>query len=196
MGELAEADRGGVAVARDAQIDQVAVGEIGAGQHRRHAAVDAVEAVALAEEIGRRLRRAADPRQLGDAVRREVELEAGLDDRRGDRVVAAAGAERRDRALVVAVGEAELVLRQRRDGGIGFGDIGHSAASSVGVTPTARASCSAIALRDEARGDRRAVVVQDGMSRAGSSGALVDQQRAQLGVAVLLDHEDLVVRER
>ena len=46
---------------------------------------------------------------------------------------------------------------------------------------------------DEARGDRRAVVVEDGMSRAGSSAHFVDQQRAQLGVAVLLDDEDLVV---
>ena len=33
-------------------------------------------------------------------------------------VVAAAGAQGRDRALVVAVGVAERVLRQRRDGGI------------------------------------------------------------------------------
>ena len=49
--ELAEPDGGGVAVARDAEIDQFAVGEIGAGQHRRHAAVHGVEAVRLAEEI-------------------------------------------------------------------------------------------------------------------------------------------------
>jgi len=34
----------------------------------------------------------------------------GLDDRCGDRVVAAAGAQRRDLALVIAVGEAEFVL--------------------------------------------------------------------------------------
>ena len=76
MGELAEADRGGIAVARHAEIDQVLVGEIGAGQHRRHAAVHGIEAVRVAEEIGRRLRRAADARELGDAVRRQVELEA------------------------------------------------------------------------------------------------------------------------
>ncbi len=81
MGELAEADRGGIAVAGDAEIDQVAVGEIGAGQHRRHAAVHGIEAVRVAEEIGRRLRRAADAGKLGHAVRRDRELEAGLDDR-------------------------------------------------------------------------------------------------------------------
>jgi hypothetical protein len=46
MGELAQPDRGAVAVARDAQIDQVAVGQIGAGQHRGHAPVHGVEAVA------------------------------------------------------------------------------------------------------------------------------------------------------
>ena len=39
MRELAEADRGEIAVAGDAEIDQVAIGEIGAGEHRRHAAV-------------------------------------------------------------------------------------------------------------------------------------------------------------
>jgi hypothetical protein len=55
MGELAEADRGAVAVARHAQIDQVAIGQVGAGQHRWHAAMDGVEAVARAQEIVGRL---------------------------------------------------------------------------------------------------------------------------------------------
>ena len=126
MRELAEADRGRVAVARDAEIDQVAVGEVGAGQHARHAAVHAVEAVRLAEEIGRRLRRAADAGQLGDAVRRQRQLEAGLDDRGADRIVAAAGAQGRDRAFVVAVRIAERVGRQLRVMQPGLGDIGHA----------------------------------------------------------------------
>jgi hypothetical protein len=34
MGELAEPDRRGIAVARNAEIDEVAVGEIGAREHR------------------------------------------------------------------------------------------------------------------------------------------------------------------
>ena len=72
MGELAEADRGRVAVARNAEIDEVAVGEVGAGQHRGHAPVHGVEAVARAEEVGRRLRRAADAGELGDPVRRQI----------------------------------------------------------------------------------------------------------------------------
>jgi hypothetical protein len=78
--ELAEPDRRAVAVAGDAEIKEIAVGEVGAGQHRGHAAMDAVEAMRRAEEIGRRLRRAADARELGDAMRRQIELVAGLDD--------------------------------------------------------------------------------------------------------------------
>jgi hypothetical protein len=94
--ELPEADRGRIAVTGHAEIDEVAVGEIGAGEHRRHAPVHGIEAVGVAEEIGRRLRRAADAGELGDAVRRDVELEAGLDDGGRDRVVPAARAQRRD----------------------------------------------------------------------------------------------------
>ena len=92
VGELAEADRGAVAVAGDAEIDQVAVGEVGAGEHGGHAAVDGVEAVRIAEEVGRRFRRAADAGEFGDAVGRQVEFEAGMDDGGRDTVMAAAGA--------------------------------------------------------------------------------------------------------
>src|SRR3546814_5015024 len=42
-------------------------------------------AVRLAEEVVRRLAAAADARQLGDAVRLDVQFPAGLDDRRRDR---------------------------------------------------------------------------------------------------------------
>ena len=45
MGELAEPDGGAVAVARDAEIDQLPIGEVGAGQHRGHAPVHRIEAV-------------------------------------------------------------------------------------------------------------------------------------------------------
>src|SRR3954467_12782138 len=48
---------------------------------------------------------------------------------------------------------------------------------------------------DEARRDRRAVVVHDRDQPRRVDRALVDQKRAQLPVAVLLDHEDLVVPE-
>src|SRR5690606_30524498 len=39
VGELAEADRGGIPVAGDAQVDQLAVGQVRPGQHRGHAPV-------------------------------------------------------------------------------------------------------------------------------------------------------------
>src|SRR6202042_3182493 len=65
MRELAEADGGRIAVPGDAEIDQVAVGEIGAGQDRRHSPVHGIEAVRVAEEIVRRFRGAADAGYLG-----------------------------------------------------------------------------------------------------------------------------------
>src|SRR5262249_45486374 len=78
-----------------------------------------------AEEIGRRLRRAADAGELGHPVRLDIELETGLDDRARDRIVAAAGAQRRYRTFVVAMGIAERVLGQRRVMEFGLGDVGH-----------------------------------------------------------------------
>src|SRR5207237_5028881 len=60
VSELAEADRGGVAVAGDAEVDQVPVGEVRSGQDGRHAPVDGVETVRVAEEVVRSLGAAAD----------------------------------------------------------------------------------------------------------------------------------------
>src|SRR5207244_9579766 len=120
-----EADRCGVAVARDAEVDQVPVGEVGAGEDRGHAAVHGVEAVRLAEEVVRGLGAAADAGELGDLMRLDGELVEGLDQRRRDRVVAASGAERADLALVVAPCEAELVLGQAGVVELGFGKVGH-----------------------------------------------------------------------
>jgi hypothetical protein len=53
-----------------------------------------------------------------------------------------------------------------------------------------------MACGDEARGDRRAVVVQHLDQPGRVDLQLVDQQRAHLRVAVLLDHEHMVVRWR
>src|SRR5690606_9309609 len=124
--ELADADRRRVAVARHAQVDQLAVGQAGAGQHRGHAPVHGVEAVRLAEEVVRRLAAAADARQLGDAVRLDVQLPAGLDDRGRDRIVAATRAQGADLALVVAAGEADGVAAERRMVEFWFGEVGHA----------------------------------------------------------------------
>ena len=68
MGELAKADGGRIPVAGDAQVDQVPVRQVGTGEDRRHAAMHGVEAVRGAEEVGGRLRRAADARELGNLV--------------------------------------------------------------------------------------------------------------------------------
>ena len=140
--QLAEADRQRVAVARDADEDQVAVGGVGARGHRRHAAVHAVEAVRVAQEIGRRLRRAADARELRHTVRLDRQLPERLDDGGRDRVVAAAGAERGDGAFVVAPGQPDRVLLQRGMVDLGFRNVmscrllqPHAACSSFACTP-------------------------------------------------------------
>ena len=135
MRELAEPDRGRIAVTRDAEIKQLAIGEVGAGQDRRHAPVHAVEAVRLAEKIGRRLRRAADAGELGDLVRFEIELEAGLDDRGADRIVAAAGAQGRHRPFVIAPRVAERVGRELRVMQPGLGDVGHAVLMALTAAP-------------------------------------------------------------
>ena len=67
-------------------------------------------------------------------------------------VVAAAGAQRRDRALVVAVGVAERVLRQARVVELRLGEIGHDTTLRSGVTLSV-SSCSLIA-----RAMKRAVI--------------------------------------
>ena len=52
---LAEPDARGVAVAADAEHEQFAIGKLRSGRGRRHPAVQAVEAVRLLDEVGRRL---------------------------------------------------------------------------------------------------------------------------------------------
>src|SRR5262249_22613616 len=98
--ELADPDRAGVAVAADADGDELLVRQHRAGPDRRHAAVDGVEAVRAAEEVRRALAGAADARQLHDLAGIDAHLVERVDDALGNRVMAAAGAERRLAALV------------------------------------------------------------------------------------------------
>ena len=102
MAELTESDRERIAVAGDTDVDEVAVGGVGAARDRRHPSVDGIEAVRLAHEVRGRLRGAADATHLRRPVGRDVQLEEGLDDRGRHGVMAAAGAERRHRPLVIA----------------------------------------------------------------------------------------------
>ena len=97
--ELAHADVGRVAVAADADAQQLGVGDHGPGRHRRHAAVQRVEAVAVLQEVGRRLARAADAAELDRGVRIDADRLARLDQVAGDAVVAASLAQRRGQPL-------------------------------------------------------------------------------------------------
>ncbi len=109
VNELADADGGGVAVAADAEGDQIAVGEHGAGGDGGHASVHGVEAVRTVHEIRGALRGAADAAELDDALGLHAHVIHGFDDALGDGVVAAAGAERGLAAFVLDDGEADAV---------------------------------------------------------------------------------------
>ena len=128
-----------------------------------------IEAVALAEHVSRRLRRAADAAELGDAVRRQRQLEAGAHDRRADRIVAAAGAERRHRPFVVAMGEAERIHFERRVMELRLGEIAHETASTVLFAARLRQPGGDFA-DDEAGGDRHPAVMGDRRSAAPDRG--------------------------
>src|SRR5262249_21234311 len=67
---------------------------------RRHAAVQAVKSMRLLDEIGRRFRRAADAAHLGKLVRLDAIVVQRLDNVIGNRVVAAAGAQRRRKSFI------------------------------------------------------------------------------------------------
>ena len=195
VGELAEPDRRGVAVAGDAEVDEVAIGEVGAGQHRRHAPVHRIEAVALAEHVGRRLGGAADAAQLGDPMRRQAQFEAGVDDRGADRVMPAAGAKRRHRPFVVPVGEAERVDRDRRDGETSaWRDRSFGGLERLGRSRLAQARRDF--AMDVAGGGRHPVEVEDRRPAVGRNAEIGRDQRAHLRVAILLDHEDPVMAAR
>ena len=110
---LSQADGQRVAVAGNAHIGEIAIRGVGAARNRGHAPMDRVEAVRAADEIGRGLGRAADAGQLHQLFRAHVEPPARLDDRGGDRVVAATRAQGRHAALVLAPGHAERVGGER-----------------------------------------------------------------------------------
>src|SRR3546814_4019546 len=92
-------------------------------------------------------------RQLGDAVRLDVQFPAGLDDRRRDRVVAAARAQRADLALVVAPGEADGVAAERGVVEFWFGEVGHATFSRCTADP--RCAPIAPAMNRAVIGDRQ-----------------------------------------
>ena len=98
-----------IAVAGNAEIGHLAIGRIGAGRNRRHAPVHRVESMRAGQEIGRCFRRAADAGELDDPLRRHRQLPESLHDRGGNGVVAATGAQGRQRAFVITLEQADFV---------------------------------------------------------------------------------------
>ena len=105
-----------------------------------------IEAVRAADEIRCGFGGTADPGQFDQHLRAHIKSPARIDDRGRDRIMPAAGAKRRHRALVVAMGVAELVLRQVGVMQAGLGKIGHGATFRSGVT-LSMASFSPISRR-------------------------------------------------
>src|SRR5690606_32832465 len=93
--ELAQTDRSGITVAADTDGVQTAVDDNCAGRHRRHTPVDRVEAVTIAQEIGRSLAAAADATELDDLRLVQVEFPNRVDDALANAVVTAALAQGR-----------------------------------------------------------------------------------------------------
>ena len=141
--ELAQADGSRIAVTRDAEVQQIAVGQAGACEDAGHASVHAVEPVRGAQKVVGRFGAAADTRELGYAMRLDVELPAGLDDGGGNGVVPATRAQRGDLAFVVAARVADLVFWERGMVQTGFGDKGHAA--SGGASAAVWWACRAMA---------------------------------------------------
>src|SRR5208337_5195190 len=89
-------------------------------------------------------------------MRRQVKLEAGLDDGCADGIVAAAGTKRRNRTLVIAVRQAERIRGQRMVMKLGFSDIGHVDVSGrrlraiCGYDPTLRKGVTLLTSRRSA----------------------------------------------
>src|SRR6266508_4162855 len=96
-------------VPRDAEREEGPVREGRPGRDRRHPAMERVEGVGAAHEVGGALRRAADARELRHALGGKARVEHRLEDPLGDRVVAAAGAQGGLRSPVLDHGQAEPV---------------------------------------------------------------------------------------
>ena len=122
MHELPDADRRRVAIARDSNPAQRLIRQQGAGGNGRHAAVDAVESVRQSQEIRRRFRRAADAGELRHCPRLNPQLIKTFDDALGNRVMAAARAQRGLSAFIAQNLQPQTVyfLGRRRQGGAHF----------------------------------------------------------------------------
>src|SRR5512133_1379360 len=92
-----------------------------------------IKAMRGAQKISGCLRTATNARQLGHAMRLDVQFKAGLNDGRRDGVVAATSTQGRNWTFVVTTGVADLVFGQFRMMHPGFGNVGHAASFCRGV---------------------------------------------------------------
>ncbi len=121
VNELPDADRAGVSVPAHPERGESPICEHGPRRDRRHASVDGVEAVRLAQEIRGALARTANARQLDHLPAVDAHFVEGLDDPLGDGVVAAPGAEGALSAPVGGEFEADPIHLFRRAGHGGGG---------------------------------------------------------------------------
>jgi hypothetical protein len=107
MRKLSHTDRRGIAVTRNANAVQLAIGQVRAGCNGRHTPVNRIEAVRFAEEIRWRFD-AANPRYLREPMRAD-QLRARLHDCGTDGIVAAPGAQCRYESFVVTSSQTQVV---------------------------------------------------------------------------------------
>ena len=175
----------------------VGVRHEGAGRGGGHPAVDAVEAPGAVQEIGRRLRRAADPRELRDLVGLDPHLVERVDDLLRDDVVAAAEAQRGLAALVAGLRQADVVrLRGGRSGRRRIRGRAHASSPPFCASePPARDAGASLRTPSitvvASRG--RPLYWRTDTKRVASSGCSSRRIVSELPVAVLLDDVDALV---
>ena len=125
VAELTQPDGERIAVPGNSDVGKSAVCRIRTGGDGWHTAMEGVESVGLTEKVGGRLGRTSDPAQLRDPVRWGVELKKRLNDRRGDRIMTAPGAEGRLSPLVIPLSQTKLVLPEARMSDRRFGCLCH-----------------------------------------------------------------------
>ena len=121
-------------------------------------------------------------------MRRDVELEKSLHDGGRHGVVAAAGAQCRHDAFVVADGEFKLVLLQARMRDPWLGDITHILNPMFVSGGPALCRFLEHPIDDEIRADRHTIIVQHRHKFVRIGSAIQYQKRFQLGVAVLFQN--------
>ena len=183
MFELADPDRGGVAVAADADADQGTVGDQGSGGDGGHAAVQRIEAMAHAEEVGGGFAAAADAAEFDDILLFESHFPGGVDDACADAVVSTAIAEGGIGAFVGSFFQADQVEL----GGPGCGCA--CRCSSHGWIPRLLGDL----FGDPAGGEGQSVAFGGRDQSGAQPGQFGQQNFVELAVAVIFDDKDFVV---